>query len=365
MTRHDKHACFPAARVERNRATAPAGAAALAFAALLGAAAPAAADGTLNVYNWGEYINPEVLKKFEEETGTEVNLDTYSSNEEMLAKIQAGAAGYDIVFPSVHMHDIMASLDLLAETDIGSYEGFQNIDPASLRAKSDPNAEYCLPYAWGSVGIMYDRKALGKDITGWNDLLATVKEKNLKFTLLDDMREVIGVGLILNGHSVNSTDPEALQEAAQTIIDMKPYVAAFTYDSRPMVKSGDVAAAHFFIGAMIDVFEDSETLGYVIPEEGATMYQEDICVLKNAPNKDNAIEFMKFYTRPEVAALNVSQQTNGTTNVPAREMTPEHIRNSEEINPPPETMERLQIFEDLGGDIRQVDRVWTKIKTAQ
>ena len=341
------------------------GAAILCIAALAMTTGLARADGELNVYNWGEYINPEVLKKFETDTGTKVNLDTYSSNEEMLAKVQAGATGYDIVFPSVHMHDIMSKLDLLHKTDINQYEGFKNIEPSFLRASSDPNGEYCLPYAWGSVGIMYNRDILGKDITGWRDLVATVKEKNLKFTLLDDMREVIGVGLILNGHSVNSTDPEELKQATQTIIEMKPYVAAFTYETRPMVEAGDVAAGHFFVGAMIDVLREPKKLGYVIPEEGATMYQEDICVLKSAPNKENAIKFMQFYTQPEVAALNIAQQTNGTPNKPARSLTPDHIKNSEEINPPPAVMERLQIFVDLGEDIRKVDRVWTTIKTAE
>ncbi|WP_082143784.1 polyamine ABC transporter substrate-binding protein [Nitratireductor soli] len=326
---------------------------------------PAAADGVLNIYNWGEYINPEVLKKFEADTGIKVNLDTYGSNEEMLAKVQPGGTSYDIVLPSVHMHDIMSKLDLLEKTNINEYEGFKNIDPAFLRAQSDPNGEYCLPYAWGSVGIVYNRDLLGKDITGWRDLIETVKAKNLKFTLLDDMREVIAVGLMLNGKPVNSADPDDLQLAAQSIIDMKPHVAAFTYESRPMVEAGDVAAGHFFVGAMVDVLREPEKLGYIIPEEGATMYQEDICVLKSAPNKDNAVKFMQFYTQPEVAALNIAQQTNGTPNVPARSLTPENIRNSQEINPPAEVMERLQIFVDLGKDIRKLDRVWTQIKTAQ
>lgn len=334
----------------------------IAFSVLLPAGAFAQ---ELNIYNWGEYINPAVLQKFEEETKIKVNLSTYSSNEEMLAKIQGGATGYDIVFPSVHMHDIMAKLDLIEKTDINTYEGFKNIDPQFLRAKSDPNGEYCLPYAFGTVGILYNRKVLGKDITGWKDLLETVKAKDLKFTLLDDMREVLGVGLMLNGHSVNSTDPEALQQAAETVIAMKPYVSAFTYDSRPMVQSGDVAAAHFFVGAMIDVFGNPQDLGYVIPEEGATMYQEDMCVLRTAPNKENAIRFMQFYTQPEIAALNVSQQTNGTANVPARQLTPDNIKNSTEINPTDDTMKRLQIFEDLGAGLRQFDRVWTRVKTAQ
>ncbi|MGG6892523.1 polyamine ABC transporter substrate-binding protein [Rhizobium sp. BR 315] len=319
----------------------------------------------LNIYNWGEYINPAVLQKFEEESKIKVNLSTYSSNEEMLAKIQGGATGYDIVFPSVHMQEIMAKLNLLEKTDINTYEGFKNIDPKFLRAKSDPKGEYCLPYAFGTVGILYNRRVLGKDITGWKDLVATVKAKHLKFTLLDDMREVLGVGLILNGHSVNSTKSEDLQQAADAVIDMKPYVAAFTYDSRPMVESGDIAAAHFFVGSMINVFGNPKDLGYVIPEEGATMYQEDMCVLKTAPNKANAIKFLQFYTRPEVPALNVAQQTNGTPNVPARQLTPENIKNSKEINPTDETMKRLQIFENLGPGLRQFDRVWTKVKTAQ
>jgi spermidine/putrescine transport system substrate-binding protein len=179
------------------------------------------------------------------------------------------------------------------------------------------------------------------------------------------MREVLAVGLILNGYSVNSTDPEELQKAADTIIAMKPDVAAFTYDTRPMVQAGDVAAGHFFVGAMVDVFANQADLGYVIPEEGATMYQEDICVLKTAPNKENAVKFLQFYTQPEIAALNVSQQTNGTANVPARSLTPDAIKGSQEINPTPETMQRLQIFEDLGPGVRQWDRVWTKVKTAQ
>jgi len=356
-----------AARLRRGAAGRLAGAVcAAALAAAVGMlAAPANAEGQLNIYNWGEYINPEVLKKFETDTGIKVNLDTYASNDEMLAKVRTGDTGYDIVFPSVYMQDIMANLDLLEKTDINQYEGFKNIDPQFLKAKTDPKGEYCLPYAWGTVGIGYNRDVLGKDIKGWKDLIETVKAKNLKFALLDDMREVLGVGLILNGKSVNSTDPEDLKQAAQTIIDMKPYVAAFTYESRPMVAAGDIAAAHWFVGAMIDVFQNPKKLGYVIPEEGATMYQEDICVLKTAPNKENAKKFLEFYTQPEVAALNIAQQTNGTPNVPARALEPENIKNSQEINPPQDVMKRLQIFVDLGADIRKYDRVWTTIKTAQ
>lgn len=325
-------------------------------------AGDAAAEGSLNVYNWGDYINPEVLKRFGEEFDVDVSLDTYGSNEEMLAKIQAGASGYDIVFPSVHMQDIMMQLNLLEKTDINQAPGFENIEPQFLRAKTDPQGEYCLPYAWGSVGIMYNKNQV-QDIKGWSDFFA-IPESGGKIAMLDDMRETLGVGLIVNGNSVNSDDRGEVEAAAEYIIERKPNISAFTYEVVPLVQAGDLAAAHYFVGAMMYVMEDPETLGYIIPEEGATMYQENICVLASAPNKENARKFLEFYLRPEIAALNAAQQMNGTANSAARELLPEHLRENAQINPPPEVMEKLQIFEDLGPELRMYDRYWTRVRTA-
>ncbi|MCA0996101.1 ABC transporter substrate-binding protein [Alloyangia pacifica] len=326
--------------------------------------APLAASAeTLSLYNWGDYINPAVLEAFTEETGIEVTLDSYGSNEEMLAKIQAGATGYDIVFPSVHMHDIMFQLGLLAKTDIGSAPGFENIDPQFIRAKTDPDAEYCLPYAWGNVGIVYNKELAG-DIKSWEDFFA-LGASGKKVTLLDDLRETIGIGLIMNGNSVNSTDPAEVEAAADYIIEHLDGVTAFTYDSVPQVISGDVAAAHWYVGANLYVSENPDTIGYIIPEEGATLYQEDICVLESAPNKDAAKKFLEFYLRPEMAALNVEQQMNGTPNVPAQKLIPEAIARNATIYPPQEVMDKLQIFEDLGRDLQLYNSEWTRIKTAQ
>lgn len=335
----------------------------LGTAALLAmASGPAAAEGNLAVYNWGDYINPEVLDKFAAEFGVKVTLDTYGSNEEMLAKIQAGATGYDIVFPSVHMHDIMSKLDLLEKTNVNQMPGWENIDKSHLLSKTDPNGEYCLPYAWGTVGIMYNKNRV-PEIKSWKDYFAFAEENPGSVILLDDMREVLGVGLILNGKSVNSRDPADLELAAETILAEKPNVGAFSYDVIPLIQSGDMAAAHYFVGAMMYVLEDPENLAYVIPEEGATMYQEDICVLKSSPNKENAKKFLEFFMRPEIAALNAAQQKNGTINVKAKELLPAELRDNPNINPPAEVMKKLQIFEDLGEDLRNYDRVWTKIKT--
>ena len=238
----------------------------------------AQAEGQLNIYNWGDYINPEVLTRFTEDTGIEVTLDTYGTNEEMLAKIQAGATGYDIVFPSVHMRDIMQKLGLLHDAKVNTLAGFENIDPAAKRSKVDPESSYCLPYAWGAVGVFYNKEEAG-EIESWDDFFA-LPDQGKKITMLDDLRETIGVALIKNGHSVNTADGDALKEAEAWLLERKDKVSAFSYDIVPLVQAGDIAAAHWYVGATIYTLEEPDKLGFVIPEEGATMYQEDICVLE-------------------------------------------------------------------------------------
>ncbi len=317
------------------------------------------AEGALNLYNWGDYINPGILKKFTEETGIEVNLDTYSSNEEMLAKLQAGATGYDIVFPSVHMQDIMSKLDLLLQTDINQSAGFANIDPLSLRAKSDPEGVFCLPYAFGTVGIYYK-----PEITGWEDFFAIPEKTGGRITLLDDMREVLAIGHVMNGTSVNSVDPAEITAAQDYILKQRPNVSAFTYDVPGLIATDDIAAAQYFIGMHV-LTSNMENVNYVIPKEGGTLYQENMCVLKSAPNAENAKAFMEFYLRPEIAAMNVEQQFNGTPNIPARDLASDYIRNNTNITLPDATYERSQTFEDLGRGLRLYDRAWNTIRTAQ
>ena len=168
----------------------------------------------------------------------------------------------------------------------------------------------------------------------------------------------------MNGTSVNSVDEDEVVAAADYIIDRIDKISAFTYDSIPLVQSGDVAAAHWYVGANIFVSQMPDVLAYIIPKEGATVYQEDICVLKNAPNKENAIKFLEFYLNPEIAALNVEQQMNGTANVPALELIPQEIAQNETLYPPEDVMDMLQIFHDLGGDIRLYAREWRRVKSA-
>lgn len=320
------------------------------------------AEGKLNLYNWGDYINPAVLKKFTAETGIEINLDVYGSNEEMLAKLQAGATGYDIVFPSVHFHDILFKLGLLHETKINESPLFKNIDKDFIIAKTDPEGSWCLPYARGTVGIFYNKNIV-PSLNSWEEFFAIPDKYNGKITMLDDPRETIGVGLIVNGNSVNSTDVSEVKEAAAFISKNRDNISAFSYDIISLLQSGDIAAAHWYVGGLYYVFEDPEgKLEYTVPKEGATMYQEDMCVLESAPNKENARKFMEFYLNPENPALNTAQQLNISANAPSRDLLADNLKNNPYINPPSEAYEKLQIFDDLGQDIKIYDREWTKVK---
>jgi spermidine/putrescine transport system substrate-binding protein len=330
---------------------------------LVASSQSAYAQGELNIYNWGDYINPEVLTRFTEETGIKVSLDTYGSNEEMLAKIQAGAAGYDIVFPSVHMRDIMQKLGLLHDAKVNTLKGFENIDPDNMRSKVDPESSYCLPYAWGAVGIFYNKAEAG-EIKTWDDFFA-LPDRGKKITMLDDMRETIGMALIQNGHSVNTGDGDELKQAEAWLLERKDKISAFSYDIVSLVQSGDIAAAHWYVGATLYTLEEPDKLGFAIPEGGSTMYQEDICVLKDAPNKDSATRFFEFYMQPEIAALNTLQQVNGTANMPARDLLPDNLKANPNTNPSAEVIATLQIFEDLGSNLKKYNRVWTKVRTAQ
>jgi spermidine/putrescine transport system substrate-binding protein len=321
----------------------------------------ASAEGNLSLYNWGDYINPELIDSFSKEYSVDVTLDTYSTNEEMLARIQAGASGYDLVWPSVHMHDIMQKLELLQPAHPNEMKGWENIDKAAMRSQEDPNGDYCLPYAWGAVGILYNKKQI-PELTSWKEFFEYGKEHPGKITMLDDLRETLGVGLIMNGASVNSRDPAEVEKAEAYILEQKPNIGAFRYDVIPLVTSGDIAAGHYYVGGVLNVLQNPDLLGFVIPEEGATMYQEDVCLLKTAPNPDNAKLFMEFLMRPENAAKNSERLTNGVVNTAAVDLLPEELKSNPSINPSPEVRAKLQIFEDLGKDLRTYTRAWDRVK---
>ena len=286
-----------------------------------------------------------------------MTLDTYGSNEEMLAKIQAGATGYDIVFPSVHMHDIMATLDLLWQSDINQHPDFKNIDPQFLRAKSDPEGAWCLPYAYGSVGIVYNKTKV-PEIKSWADFFAVPEKTGEKIALLDDMREMIGVGLIMGGHSVNSRRGRELKQAQDSSsTTVKPNVSTFSYDTPPMVISGEIRR-----GALVrrrQHLGEGQSGGAGLRHPGGR--GDDVpgghLHPEVAPNKENAKKFLRVLpTAGDRGAERQPADERHAEHPGARAHPADYIRTTRTSTVPDDVMARLQMFEDLGRDLKLYDR---------
>lgn len=178
------------------------------------------------------------------------------------------------------------------------------------------------------------------------------------------MREVLAIGMMVNGKSVNAADPADIKEAADWLVARKGDVSAFTYAVPGLYLSGDIAAAQFYVGLAGAITED-DNLQYVIPSEGATMYEEAMCVLNSAPNKAAAVKFMEFMLRPEISVMNTNQQFNGSVNIPARELVADVIKSDPNINVPADMLANLQMFEYVGTALKAYDRAWNTIRTAE
>lgn len=319
----------------------------------------------LNLYNWTVYINPEILSDFTKETGIKVNLDNYGTNEEMLAKIQAGATGYDIVFPSVHMQDIMTKLQLLQPAGLKMLKGYDNIDQKYFLAQSDTDHDICLPYNRGTTGLMYNKKLInGASADTWKIVFDPPADLHGKIAMLDDVRETIGAALMYNGFPINSTDPKQLAKARDTILAAKPYWAAMLTDGiGDKVINGDFVVAQWWSGTAVQTMDTKpDDIGYEIPKEGTNGFQEDMCLLASAPNVDSAKQFFEYMMRPEVNAKNTDWLRGWSTNKAALPLIDPKLTSNTSIYPNDEVFKRLQLLQDVGEKITLYDKVWTDVK---
>ncbi len=338
----------------------------LTAAALLAAALGSQAHAEeLHLYNWTIYIDPAVVADFQKESGVKVTLDNYGTNEEMLAKIQAGAEGYDIVFPSVFMQDIMTQLGLVTSAGLKAIKGYENLDQKYFLAETDKAHDVCMPYNWGTTGLIYN-KALtkGYDVNSWKIVFDPPEALRGKIAMLDDIRETIGAALVYNGFPFNSTDPKELAKARDTIKKAKPYWAALLTDGiGDKVINGDFAVAHWWSGSAAQtVSSKPDAVGYVIPKEGANGFQEDMCLLAKSKNVAAAKKFFAYMMRPEVAAQNANWLHGGTPNKAALPMIDKGLRDDPFLYPSDEVRKKLSLVKDLGDKIRLYDAVWTKAK---
>jgi spermidine/putrescine-binding protein len=320
----------------------------------------------LHVYNWSEYIDPEIYQEFEQEFGVKVIEDTFSSNEDLLAKLQAGATGYDIIVPSDYMVAIMIELDLLAEINYDNIPNFQNIDDTFIDPPYDPGNKYSIPYQWGTSGIGYNADFFEDPPDSWAYLFdpEMVSEYAGRMTMLNDSREVIGAALKYLGYSLNSTNEQELEEAKQLLIQQKAWVSS--YDSEAfgdLIASGDAIIGHGWSGGYFMAAVEAPQVWYVIPKEGGVIWTDNLAIPKTAPSQYTAEVFINYLLRPEVGAKITNFTWYGSPNKASEEFISAEILEEPAIYPPPEVMEKLEFLRDVGEATTIYDRVWTEIKT--
>lgn len=318
------------------------------------------------VYNWGEYLDPEVLTLFEEETGIEVIYDEYETNETMYPKVASKAADYDVVCPSDYMIQKMIENDLLAEINFDNVPNIKNIDPNYINQSKDfdPENKYSVPYCVGTVGILYNKTMVDEPVDSW-DILWNDKYKD-NILMQDSVRDAFMVALKKLGYSMNSSDPKELEEAKQALIDQKPLTQAYVVDQvRDKMIGNEAAIGVIYSGEAIYTQRENPDLEYVIPKEGTNVWIDSWCILKDAPNKENAEKFINFLCRPDIALMNFEYITYSTPNTEARKLIEdEDIRNSTIAFPDLSQYNNLETFQYLGDKTDRIyNDLWKEVKS--
>ena len=321
----------------------------------------------LVVYNWGEYIDPEVLTMFEEETGIDIVYEEFETNEILYPKISSGAVAYDVICPSDYMIQRMIENDLLSEINFDNIPNLKNIGKQYLEQSRqfDPENKYSVPYCWGTVGILYNKMMVDEPVDSWSILWDPKYKDNI--LMQDSVRDAFGVTLKYLGYSLNSTDLDELTEAKNLLIEQKPLVQAYVIDQvRDKMIGNEAALGVIYSGEAIYTQKENPNLEYVIPKEGSNIWIDSWVIPKNAEHKENAEKFINFLCRPDIALMNFEYITYSTPNEAARELIEdESIRNSEIAFPDLSKYDNLETFQYLGTEADQVyGDLWNKVKSS-
>ncbi|WP_419882697.1 ABC transporter substrate-binding protein [Peribacillus sp. B-H-3] len=303
---------------------------------------------TLTVYNWGDYIDSSLIKKFEKQTGIKVIYETFDSNEAMMTKIQQGGTAYDIAVPSEYMIDKMRKENLLLPLDHSKLPNLKNIDKRFMDLPFDPKNKYSIPYFWGTVGIVYNPKLLGnKKITSWDDLWD--KDLRNQILLADSAREVIGMGLNSLNYSLNDTNKKHLQEAKRRLDSLTPNIKAIVGDeSRMLLENQEASIGVVWSGVASEIMAENEDLQYVLPKEGTNLWFDNMVIPKTAKHISAAHKFINFMLDAKVAAKNAEYVNYSSPNKAALKYMPKATVNDKRFYPSPEMTDKLEVYKNLG-----------------
>ena len=310
----------------------------------------------LNLYLWSDYLADDTVPTFEREFGVRVTVDTYESNEEMAAKLLAGATGYDVVLPSSYLFPLLFANDLLVPLHRQYLTNWGNLATQFQSPRWDPGGAHSVPWGWGTTGIAYRKDLVATRPDSWGVFLDPAFRA--KMTMLDDHRDVIGSFLRYRGKSLNSVDPAELARAKADAIAAKANLKA--YVSAPVkgqLIAGDVWIAQLWSGDAAQAMAEQPAIEFVVPREGSMIFADGLVVLRAAPHKRAAHEFLNYVLRPEVAAAIADKTGYGTPNQAALPLTKSKVPYPTEAE-----LARLEYQIDLGPAAELWDRIWTEIK---
>jgi len=332
--------------------------------ALMLAAGGAQAEGQLSLYHWFEYIPQELLDKFTAETGITVTMDTYDSNESMLASLKAGAMGtYDVAVPGDYMVSIMIGEGLLDKVAEGELKNKGNISEAWANPSFDPGWAHSIPYQWGSTSFMVDTAAYSGDINSTDILFNPPAELSGKINMLDSQGEVLAMASLHLGIPQCSQDREQLKALDTLLQEAKGHWASFNSDTaKEVLVSGDVSVGQIWDGFGAKARAEKDSLKYAFPSQGYVAWMDNVVLLKDAPNRASAIAFMDFLLEPEniAAVSNFARYGSGLAGV--EEFLDPELASSPEANPPAGA--GAPVFVEVCDEATQAvyDRIWTNVK---
>lgn len=323
---------------------------------------------TLRVYNWGEYIDEDVIAAFEKETGIDVIYDTFSTNEEMYPKIESDSSLYDVICPSEYMVEKMMRNGLLQPVDKSRLENYGNLNKQLLGILDkyiDPGNQYMVPYCWGTIGILYNTTLVDEEITSWNILWD--EKYSGSILMQDSVRDAFMIAQEIKGYSVNTTDRAELEECAEMLKAQYPLVKAYVIDEvRDKMIAGDTALGVIYSGEYLyctDEEEGNTDLAFVVPEEGTNVWYDGWVITKNAKNVDAAHKWIDYMLRADVAAKNFDFITYPTPNDAAKAYIDEEILNDPAVFPKDEDIARYEMYQYLGEEAEDLYyELWKTVK---
>lgn len=330
-------------------------------------------DRVVNVCSWGEYIDEDLITRFEEETGIRVNYQTAESNEALYSLIKMGGADFDVIVPSDYMIARLIEEDMLAELDYDNIPNFDLIDDTYKHLSYDPENKYTVPYTWGALGIIYNTAMVSEPITSWSAMFDPQYAGQV--LMINNSRDAIGAALLSLGYSLNTTDESQLEEAFNLIKQAKDngvYQAFVMDEVFGKMEGGNAAIAMYYAGDYLTMLENNEDLAFVIPVEGSNWFVDAMCVLKSSQHKDEAEEWINFIASTDANLANMDYIWYASPNAEALEEYPAYYQevNDEELDPElyeimapsEETLARCELYKNLPkATLRLYDSLWTRL----